>query len=218
MQSFPLFKDQDDVQPARPQPIQAPPRRWQFRQWRTRLPWLLLILTLIISGLWVQRLRDDVQRNRRAVASLMWIDMHNVAFPLDAMASFSPDTQEWTDTDRLFQVQQEAGDAQMTALMYQHAVGAPASARFNRFTNVFSLFTLMADTINHSDEIVDERAAMAALTADMRLLRTLFPEELLVHGTPAELEQAMVTWCDQMQLKTIPSALTNGDSHLTPCP
>jgi hypothetical protein len=144
--------------------------------------------------------------------------MNDVAFPLEAIARFSPDTQEWTDTDRLFQVQQEAGDMQYTVRMYQQVVGATGSTRFAGFDRVFRLFELMADTINHSDEIADERAAMDALTADMRLLLALFPEELLVHGSAAELDQAMATWCDQMQLKTIPSSLTNGDSYLTPCP
>jgi hypothetical protein len=195
----------------------SPGRPWIVR-WRLRLPWALLVLTVIISYFWVRRLRSDVPHDRRVAANVVWLEMNEVAAPLEAIARFTPDTLDWTAESRLREVQLEAKDIQNSVRRYQQVIGATAPGQFAAFDRVFRLFELIADTIVHSDEIADERAALTALTADMRLLLALFPRELLHHGSVAELDQAMTTWCDQMQLKTLPSSLTKGDSHLIPCP
>lgn len=168
--------------------------------WSSRLPWLLLVVTLVISSVWVQRLRSDVQRSRTAAAALMWSELNDLSFHIESAASL------WTDgtvgLGHLSLARQQGNDMQSAARMYEQVIKT-APEQSGKFAALFRLFSLAADTINHSADVVDKPAAVKALQADMRLVLTLFPQDLLARGAATELDQAMATWCTQAQLKTV---------------
>ena len=184
----------------------------RMRPWKARLPWLLLVLTIVISGVWVQRLRSDVQRSRTAAAALLWEEINDLSFSISAVQ----DADQYDGNSHLMNAQQQ-GDAMRSATrMYEQAMKtAPDQA--GRFAKLFRLFSLTADTINHTENLPDEQGAMNALKADMRLVLSVFPEDLLIRGDATELDQAMTTWCAQAQIKPLLVAQNRLWEDVGPC-
>jgi hypothetical protein len=219
-------------QPASDTPSPRVPS-WIAR-WRLWVPWIgcgLCLILLLRMDFVISRLRrqlttsqTDQQRTRRMTATLLWSQIADVAHDLERAQSAAARNDLSALTTSLGDAQQHAYDADDTADLYQAIlVGDHAGQAFGLADTILVLYGNAAANLSsmmnrHATVSPQDQALLTVLQADIALMQTSFPEDLLATAPSERLDQAMITFCRTRHSPSVLEQINGADlTALTVC-
>jgi hypothetical protein len=135
--------------------------------------------------------------------------MSDVTHSLERAQSAAARNDSPATTTYLGEVQQNAYVADHTASLYRAILIGDQPGKGFGLVQTLVLYGNAAANLSsriggHETLSLQDRTLLTALQADMTLLQTSFPEDLLANAPYERIDQAMVTFC---QARQVPSAL-----------
>jgi hypothetical protein len=165
----------------------------------------------------VRRLNEAQQYNRSMAANIVWFQLEAVSRDLENAQEAMANGDRAAAEDALRSVERSTQGAERSVAMLsmvvseqQHRYAFGIETALNRYT---SLARDIKGRLQQEPTILPaDQALVTAMQADIRLMLTTYPEELLAAASYDTMAQALTQFCSQMQVMEVKKHIRGMDT------